>query len=102
MDKGYYNSPNVNIPLNNRPPGELAPVAFDQLKPFQDAAKDWPMREVYRKNRHGMACSYCDQMLFFLADPTGILYDYSYDEIQSLIVAHIRRSHERIVTHGTV
>jgi hypothetical protein len=107
MDRGYYQTPNINIPLNNREPGHLAQVAIDQLAPFVERAKTWPLREVYREDdnnnsRHGMACSLCDQIVYFISDPRGILYGYDDSEIQSLIVAHMRQIHESVVLRGTV
>lgn len=100
MSEGYFQTPNVNVPLNNRPKGEIADVAKDQLRMWQEAAWHWPLREDTRDKRHGMICTHCQQMIYFISDGRGVLYDYTEDEILALIVAHIRQKHERIVTHG--
>jgi hypothetical protein len=100
MSDAYFHTPNVNVPLNARPKGEIANVAIDQLKIWQEAAVGWPLREVTRDTRHGMICTHCQQMIYFISDGKGHLYDYTYEEIIALIVAHIRQKHERIVTHG--
>jgi hypothetical protein len=102
---GYYQTSNVNIPLNHRPKGEIAAVAIDQLKVFQDRAHDWPTREMFREDingnsRHLRACSFCDQAIYFYSDVTGILYNYSDEELLTLVVAHIRQKHERLATRG--
>lgn len=106
MSQGYYQTPNTQIPLNQRQKGELAEIAVTQLEAFQLRARAWPMREVSREDinnnsRHGMACSYCDQMVYFISDPNGILFNYSDEEMLALTVAHVRQRHERIVTRGT-
>jgi hypothetical protein len=100
MSDGYYATANVNVPLNARPKGELANVAIDQLKMWRAAALTWPLQETSRDKRHGMTCNHCQQMIYFISDGKGVLYDYSDEEIISLIIAHIRQAHERIVTHG--
>jgi hypothetical protein len=102
MTQGYYQTSNVNVPLNNRPKGEIAEIAITQLEAFQLRGRTWPTREVSRDGRHGMECSYCNQMIYFISDPNGILYEYADDELLALTVAHIRQKHERMVTHGIV
>ena len=97
---GYYNTPNVNVPLNKRPEGEIAEIAMLQLEIFQSRGRTWPTREVSRDDRHGMECSYCNQMLYFISDRNGILFQYADDELLALTVAHIRQKHERMVTRG--
>lgn len=104
--RGYFQASNVSIPINQRPKGELANIAVTQLEAFQLRGRTWPLREVSREDdnnnyRHGMECSYCNQMIYFISDVTGILYEYTDDEKLALIVAHIRQAHERIVTRGT-
>ena len=101
---GYGTPPNNAIPLNDRPPGELAPIAFLQLKPFQEAAIQWPIHEVIRydaddSKRKTMVCRLCDQAIWFLVDEEGHPFTYIYDvDIKPLIVAHIRQLHsERVL-----
>lgn len=92
---GYYSTPNSNIPLNNRPPGEIAPIAWEQLKPYRDAASTWPVHEDGRFNR----CRVCTQNIWFWHDANGNPYVYETDEIIALIVAHIRQVHPEVVTN---
>lgn len=80
---------NKMIPLNDREPGEIAQVAIDQLKPYQVAAKTWGVYPDDRATR----CKRCDQCIWFTFDPHGEIYHYDDEEIQSLIVAHIRQVH---------
>jgi hypothetical protein len=101
-EQGYYETPNIYINHNNRPKGQVAEIALEQLAPFVRAAKGWSLREVNRDNRHGMACSLCNQMIFFISDVNGVLFAYSEDDIQALVTAHIRQLHESVVLHGTV
>lgn len=91
---GYYSTPNASIPLNNRPPGEIAEVAWRQLKPYRDAAPTWPVHQDGRFNR----CRLCNQNIWFAYDVNGNPYVYVDDEIITLIVAHIRQVHSEMVT----
>lgn len=92
---GYYETPNQMIPLNDRAPGELAPIALEQLAPYQRIAEDWGIypQECYR-------CKKCDQSLWFVNDKRGQLYRYTDDEILALIVAHIRQRHPEVIDAG--
>jgi hypothetical protein len=87
---GYYQTPNVNIPYNKREKGELADIAKEQLKVWQDRALDWPRYPDGRAIR----CGKCDQSMYFTADIQGMVYSYTGAEILALIVAHIRQRHE--------
>jgi hypothetical protein len=87
--------------------GTIHVIAREILESFTNAARRWPLREVWREDdnnntRHGMACSYCDQIIYFISDSRGILFDYSDDELLLLTVAHVRQIHERIVTRGSI
>lgn len=102
--RGYYKTPNVDIPLNNRAAGEVAAVAFDQLRPYQEAADSWPMKRATHggtveegPSRLGMECRICRQFIYLIEDEDGLPYQYVNDEPRSLTVAHIRRQHEKMV-----
>ena len=94
MEKGYYQTPNVNVPLNDRPKGEIAEVAKRQLRPYQVAASTWPI------DHSGISrlCGVCKQNLWFYADIYGKPYFYQPGEITALIVAHIRQVHTDAIT----
>lgn len=92
---GYYSTPNSSIPLNNRPSGEVAPIAWEQLKPFRDAAPTWPVFQDGPANR----CRLCTQNIWYSYDPLGKKYVYGDDEVITLIVAHIRQVHSEVVTN---
>jgi hypothetical protein len=96
QDNRYYSTPNVNIPLNNRPRGEMADIAWQQLKPFRDAAPTWPVSKDGRYNR----CRLCTQNIWYTFDETGKAYKYEGDEIIALIVAHIRQVHSEDIANG--
>ena len=91
--RGYGFTPNNQIPLNDREPGEIAKVAIDQLLPYRVAAASWPIYRHYRDERHCMVCRLCDQNIWFIMDQYGKEFDYAGDEVLSLIVAHIRQIH---------
>jgi hypothetical protein len=102
--RGYYTAPNSDIPLNNRDKGEVAPVAFDQLRPYQEAADQWPMHRATHggtaeegPSRLGMECRFCGQFIYFIEDEDGYPYQYVNDEPKTLTVAHIRRQHSEKV-----
>lgn len=92
MTNGYYQTPNVNIPLNKREKGAIADVALDQLSAYQDRARTWPVYTDGRCNR----CTDCHQNIWFSTDPRGYTYNYSDDEILALKVAHVRQCHAEI------
>jgi hypothetical protein len=87
--EGYYQTPNVNIPYNDRPKGEVAQIALDQLKEWEQLAESWPVYTDGRSNR----CSECHQNIWFTKDPLGHEYTYDPSEILALKVAHVRQSH---------
>jgi hypothetical protein len=91
---GYYQTPNKMIPLNDRPAGEIADIAKQQLKPYHDAAYNWQTYTDGRCNR----CTECHQNIWFSKDPQGHEYQYSLDEILALTVAHIRQVHNDRIT----
>jgi hypothetical protein len=97
MMKGFGFTPNTDIPLNNRAPGEIAQVAIDQLQPYVIAAETWPVYRQYRDERHEMICRICAQCLWFLSDTHNVPYEYTDEEIHTLITAHIRRQHADMV-----
>lgn len=92
-----YSTPNTAIPLNNRHEGQLAAIAHQQLKPFQEAADTWPMFEMQRSGRLAKVCRLCDQVQWFQKDEQGNPYNYSVADLKSILVAHIRRLHEKVV-----
>jgi hypothetical protein len=102
-DRGYYQTANKDIPLNDRGKGEIAPIAFDQLRPYREAAQTWP---VYNEMRDGEtmgprwvhACRICTQAIWFNSDENKVAYDYSEEEMLALIIAHIRQCHSKLVT----
>jgi hypothetical protein len=94
---GYFQTPNVDVPLNNREKGQIADVAKDQLKVWQEAAWEWNVKTVIRHGRECNICGVCRQNIWFTADPKGIVYKYSTDEIVALIVSHIRQLHSSMV-----
>lgn len=91
----YFQTPNVNIPLNKRAPGEVAAIAWQQLKPFQDAAPTWPVFQDGPCNR----CRLCTQNIWSTYDPLGKRFQYGDGEVIALIVAHIRQAHAEVVTN---
>jgi hypothetical protein len=99
QNKGYYQTPNVNVPLNARDKGEIAKVAWQQLKPYQDAARTWPIYKLMRDSRHCNLCRVCDQNIYFDSDTEENEYHYTDEDIVSLIIAHIRQTHEGMVTN---
>ena len=101
--RGFSMTPNTQVPLNNREPGTVAQVAWDQLKPYQIAAQSWPVYQEMRydeaieRQRWVHACRVCEQGLWFNSDENQDPFDYSDAEILTLIVAHVRRSHADMV-----
>lgn len=95
--EGYGFTPNKMIPLNDREPGEIAKIAWQQLKPYRIAAETWPVYRHFRDKRHSMCCRLCTQCLWFVTDITGEIYQYTDEETLTLIVAHIRRCHEDMI-----
>lgn len=94
----YYQTPNSNVPLNNRSPGELAQIALDQLKPFEDAADTWPIQAMYRDHRDCNICLICDQNIWFSTDMLGYEYHLTEANKRTLTVAHIRQIHSEVVS----
>src|SRR5277367_5990664 len=106
---GYGMTPNKFIPLNDREPGEIAPIALQQLKRYQLAAETWPIQAVARREqwydnsgklfegclRRCMICRLCKENLWFPCDPEGNDFTYSDEDIKTLTVAHIRQCHEK-------
>jgi hypothetical protein len=100
--RGFGSTPNNQIPLNDRPPGTIAGIAWAQLMPYQIAAQTWP---IYQEMRAGEtmgprwvhACRVCTQAMWFNSDEDKVPYDYTDEEITTLIVSHIRRCHEDMV-----
>ena len=97
MTAGYYETPNVNIPYNDREPGQIADIAWEQLKPYHIAAQTWPVGEEYRDGRQCNICRKCNQNIWFTTDPANIAFMYEEDAILSLITAHVRQVHAKEV-----
>lgn len=98
MTDGYFLTPNKMIPLNDRPAGEIAPVALEQLAAWQALARRWPIERhchdtETRKGQPCWCCGVCDKTIWFVNDPHGNIFVYSDDEILALKVAHIRQAH---------
>jgi hypothetical protein len=100
--RGFGLTPNKEIPLNDRKPGEIADVAKEQLVAYQIASYTWP---IYQEMRSGdtmgrrwvHACRICKQAVWFNSDEKGVAYIYTDEETTTLIVAHIRRCHADMV-----
>jgi hypothetical protein len=90
--EGYYQTPNVNIPYNDRPKGEIAPIALAELESWRVVAIAWETYTDGRCNR----CHECHQNIWFSKDPVGREFHYSYEEIIAVTVAHLRQCHEEI------
>jgi hypothetical protein len=103
MKQGYYQTKNSDIPYNDREPGELASIAQRQLAAYQAKAEEWPLNEIWRADirddimRHCMVCCQCYQNIYFISDDEGRVYDYTEDELKTLVVAHLRQSHPEVV-----
>jgi hypothetical protein len=81
----------------NASPGELHPIALNQLVVYQVAATDWPRYPDGRCVR----CGKCDQSIYMRWDKNHVRYQYTKDEILGLVVAHIRQNHEEaFIDHG--
>jgi hypothetical protein len=90
MSEPNYMAPNTMVPLQNRETGTLAGIAMEQLRSYQTRAlawKTWPDGRVRR-------CMECDESIYFTADPHGVAYQYTDDELLALTVAHIRQCHD--------
>jgi hypothetical protein len=102
MERSFL-TPNTQIPLNSRPPGTIADIAWTQLQPYRIAAQVWPVYQEARQDestggvRWVHACRTCNQALWFNTDAYKVTYDYTEDEKLTLIIAHIRRCHADIV-----
>jgi hypothetical protein len=92
-------TPNKMIPLNDREPGAIAPVAIKQLQAYENVAKTWPIGFIFQDDRWCNVCEWCGQNIWFERDINGVEYYYSAPEILALIVAHIRQVHSE-VTNG--
>jgi len=92
---GYGWLPDSQNP--NASPGEIHPMALNQLVVYQVAATDWPRYPDGRCVR----CGKCDQSIYMRRDIHGVTYQYTKDEILALVVAHIRQAHEEaLIDYG--
>lgn len=103
--KGFGMTPNVNIPLNKRDSGTIAPVAIDQLKPYREAAETWPTfidahTDEESRLRKANRCRVCSQNIWFTLDPNGYHIEYTADELTTLLTAHIRQVHTEVIDAG--
>jgi hypothetical protein len=98
--RGFFQTPNVDIPLNAREPGTIASVAMEQLRTYQRTADNWPVYEVRRDGRDCMVCQKCNESLWFVTDEEEQRYQYADDELRALKVAHIRQSHDKDQSNG--
>jgi hypothetical protein len=92
--EGYYQTPNVNIPHNNRPKGEIAPIALAELEGWRAVAREWDVYTDGRCNR----CHDCHANIWFSTDPQRGEYMYAPGETLALIVAHLRQCHTEIAS----
>jgi hypothetical protein len=92
---GFYQTPNLMIPLNDRENGQIAEVALEELGHWQEAAQFWTMARHEHKGRPCWCCTICDpcETLWFVNDLSGKVYTYTDDEILALKVAHLRQCH---------
>ena len=88
---GYFQTPNKMIPLNDREPGEIAPITLEELARWNEWVKSWDTYTDGRCNR----CHDCHQNIWFSRDPLGHEYQYTPDEILALKVAHVRQCHDK-------
>ena len=100
IPEAYTNTPNTMVPLNSRKPGQIAPVAMEQLRTYQRTASDWPVYEVRRDGRDCMCCQSCNESLWFVTDREEQRYYYTEDELLTLKVAHIRQAHDKDGSNG--
>jgi hypothetical protein len=109
MTEGYYQTPNIMIPLNDRPPGEIAPVALEQLAMWENIARGWPVErhchDVYNDDgklicngQPCWCCADCDKTIWFVNDPSGKIFVYADEEILALKVAHVRQCHAEVMS----
>ena len=98
-NQGYFQTPNTQVPHNARQPGEIAPIAIQQLQRYRALAETWPIyRATFRENR----CRVCDQNIWFSHDSTGHEYQYESGQVIALIVAHIRQNHEGAIDNEDI
>lgn len=102
MVKGYGNTPNKDIPLNDRESGAIASIAMEQLRSYQERAANWRMYRVRREGRDVSCCQACLQALWFVSDEDEQLYVYTDDELLALKVAHIRQAHDKDGTNDGI
>jgi hypothetical protein len=100
VERGFFQTPNVNIPLNAREAGTVAPVGMEQLRSYQRTADNWPVYRVRRDGRDMFVCQECDQSLAFYSDEDENPYQYNDDDMRTLKVAHIRQAHDKDGTNG--
>jgi hypothetical protein len=70
---------------------EIAILAMNQLKPWQDLAEAWP----WSNDGGYVLCGDCGTLIHQLYDPRGHKYELTPDEWSALQVAHLRQRHER-------
>ena len=81
----------------NASPGEIHPMAINQLAAYLAASSDWPRYPDGRCVR----CGKCDQSIYMRWDRQGVRYQYTKAEIDALVVAHIRQAHDKeFIEHG--
>ena len=61
-----------------------------QLEYWQEIADEWG---TYFDDVSANRCHKCHQAIWFEYDPHGEMYTYTDDEIEALIVAHVRQVH---------
>jgi hypothetical protein len=95
---GYFQTPNANIPLNQREPGEIAEIAKEQLAQWEEIAQAWELS--YRDDTGYVRCLKCEQTIYRSHDDNGIPYMMIKGEKLALTVAHIRQVHAEVINAG--
>lgn len=78
---------------NDGKPGELHDIAKDQLALYEKVAPVWPLVSENGYYR----CGQCHQAIWRESDDEGHGYLWQPEEIQALIVAHVRQRHSEAV-----
>jgi hypothetical protein len=73
--------------------GTIHDIAQTQLRHWQDIAYDWPTFDAAIHGREGVQCGRCSQTIFFRSDMGGNKFQYTAEQTQALMVAHIRQRH---------
>jgi len=81
---------------NDGKPGEIHPIALQQLETWQHIATVWAKYVSGRCVR----CDACGQSIYMHSDSQGNKYTYTHQETLALTVAHIRQRHAEVIDYG--